>query len=64
MAKPQPAKEAKTMLRSTSVRLPVDLLRAAKVHGATHDVSLQEMITEGLSTYLKAAARVRGRKEA
>jgi hypothetical protein len=49
------SKEAKAiMLKPTTVRLPDDLLRAAKIHGIKSGRSLQDMVAEALAAYLKA----------
>jgi predicted HicB family RNase H-like nuclease len=50
MAKP---KENKPMLRATIVRLPVDLLKRAKISAVKRDSSLNQLITEAIEAYLK-----------
>lgn len=35
------------------MNLPVELLRAAKVHAANHDMTMQAIVAAALSAYLK-----------
>jgi len=46
-------REKAPMLKATIVRLPVDLLRRAKIAAVERDSSLQQLITAAIEDYLK-----------
>jgi hypothetical protein len=52
MAMPKDREKA-PMLKATIVRLPVDLLRRAKIAAVERDSSLQQLITAAIEDYLK-----------
>jgi predicted HicB family RNase H-like nuclease len=46
-------KEVVTVLKLTTVRLPADLLKAARLYALNHETSLQALMTEALETRIK-----------
>ena len=55
MAKPKP--KEKVMLKATLVRLPVDLLKEAKLAAIQEDSTLQQLITTAIETYLRKGGK-------
>jgi hypothetical protein len=49
-------KEKEPMLKQTTIRVPAELIRRAKIAGIEQDKSLQGVIIEALEAYLKARA--------
>jgi predicted transcriptional regulator len=46
------ATEAKTVMLKTTLRLPADLMRQAKIYAVKTDASLQDIVEAALRTYL------------
>jgi hypothetical protein len=53
-------KAASSAPRRTTVYLPENLLRQAKIYAAKHDTSVNQLVIAGLKAQLKAGSTVAG----
>jgi predicted DNA binding CopG/RHH family protein len=51
------AKRKEQPMKTITVRMPEELIRAAKVHAAKTGTQLQAVVAAALTTYLKAARK-------
>jgi predicted HicB family RNase H-like nuclease len=51
------AKGKEQPMKTITVRMPEELVRAAKVHAAKTDTQLQAVVAAALTAYLKAARK-------
>jgi len=51
------AKRKEQPMKTITVRMPEELIRAAKVHAAKTDSQLQTVVAAALTAYLKAARK-------
>jgi hypothetical protein len=61
---PKPSKAEGAILKHTTIRLPEDLLKRARLYAVEHGTSLQALIIEGLMARLesKRPSQREGRK--